>query len=464
MVRITTDDPDYYPIMKFATSDGLRLRLYQAYLNRGYPKNLAVLTQLLSLRAEIAHLLGYASWADYNAAPSMTKDAKTIARFICEMDRAARPVAEKEFPWLLAQKRKIDHDAITIGEHEFSFLSERARLAAFDVDSSIVRTYLPFAAVRQGLWDVASKFFHVEFREERGDGAWHSSVETWDVFENGSMIGRIYLDLHPRPGKHGGVETIPLRSGKTGRQLPEVLVIANTPLPNGNDPGLMDPGDVSDLFHEFGHAMHFILYGSQSRWAGTGWWNIEFDFLEVPSQLFEKISMLPSVLPMFAHHYKTNKPIPTDLVNRFQRANAFGRGMAAMRGNAFSAISFELYNRKAGQVDPDTVSAEETERHSLLKLVPETHTWASFDQLAGYSSTYYMYDWDAVIVEDFLSQFSREKPLDREVALRYRSTVLIPGGSASANDLVRNFLGRPQGFDAYQRWLQEGGPLGKPTQ
>jgi len=449
-------DTDLYTVLKFATSEDGRRRMYQAAYNAGYPKNRDAVLEMLRLCFETAQLLGYSSWADYDAASKMTGSAKAIERFIAEFDKTARPVAEREFPLLLAEKKKFDPSATDIYEHDLMFLIERVRRQKYGVDSSVLRSYLPVPAVKQALLDIASKFFQVEFRKEEHSSAWHPSVETWDVIDQGSMIGRIYLDLYARPGKPSGWETLPLRNGKLGQQLPEAVLIANLPNAIGENPGLMEQEQLDTLFHEFGHAAHKILAGSHARWAGeqagmSG--TLETDFIEVPSQFFEQFPELPSLLTTFAHHYKTNEPIPSDLVSRLRGAAAFGRAIYWALDIPLSAFSLHCYERKPAGLDLDALLREENQRYSMLKAVPDTHFWASWVQLD--SSNFYLYDWDEVIVQDFLSKVDLSNPLASEVAARYRKTVLEPGGSMSANDLVRNFLGRPQSLEAYRNWLEE---------
>jgi len=455
-VRITTDGPDYYPVMTYAKSDALRRRLLQATNDRAYPKNRDVLQRMIRLRYEIATLLGYSSWADYNAASKMALNASTTSDFIASLDRAARPVAQREFKMLLAEKRKSSPGAADIRDDEVEYLRERLRRSAFNFDSSVLRSYLPTLAVKQSLIDTAAKFFQLTFLPEVGAAAWAPNVETWEVLDKGVMVGRVYLDLQPRRGKYQGAETIPVLSGKTGKELPEEVVLANYATASAEDPGLMEFGDVTELFHEFGHAVHRILSGSHLRWAGTNNRNLEFDFIEVPSQFFEKFPSLPIVLTSFARHYRTYKPIPADLVAQMNRASTFGRGMYALESAALSSLSFELYDRKPGEMDLDAFCSDQLRRHTLLKLSADIgHRWASFDHLADYSSAYYTYDWDKVIVEDFFNQFSPDNPFSSDVASRYRRTVLEPGGSMSANDLVKNFLGRAQKMETYQKWLEE---------
>jgi thimet oligopeptidase len=161
------------------------------------------------------------------------------------------------------------------------------------------------------------------------------------------------------------------------------------------------------------------------------------------------------VLAKFARHYKTGEPIPADLVERMNRASAFGRGNWVLRQNVFSAISYDIYKEAPGKVDLDAVTMNDTRRYNLLTPIADTHSWASFGHLAGYSSAYYTYLWDKVIAEDFFLQFDQKNLLAGDAPARYRHLVLEPGGSMSANDLVKNFLGRPQNMAALQKWMGE---------
>jgi thimet oligopeptidase len=163
----------------------------------------------------------------------------------------------------------------------------------------------------------------------------------------------------------------------------------------------------------------------------------------------------PQVLAKFARHYKTGEPIPAELVVRMNRASAFGRGAWAGRQNSFTAISYDIYKAKPEAVDLDTVTFDDLRRYTLFTPLPETHFWASFGHLGGYSSAYYTYLWDKVIAEDFFLQFDHQNLLAGDAPMKYRRVVLEPGGSMSANDLVKNFLGRPQNMTALQHWLAE---------
>lgn len=453
-VHITTDYPDALPVFNFAKSTDLRKRLSLAFNTRAYPKNLDVLTSLMKTRYEIATLIGYSSWADYNAADKMMVKGAKIGEFIQQVEDASRPLAKKEFEMLLAEKQKADPAATQIWDYERSYLSELVRRNKYDFDSQSVRPYFPFMQVKQGILDSAADLFHVGFQQESNVPSWDPSVETWIVLDKGKPIGRFYLDMHPRTGKYSHAEMAPVLDGVRGKQLPEAILVCNFPAPTATDPGLMDYGDVQTFFHEFGHLMHHIL-GGQQQWAGISGITMESDFVEAPSQMLEEWIRSPQVLAKFAKNYKTGEPIPADLVERMNRASAFGRGGWVDRQNSFSAISYDIYKVKPEQVDLDKVTNDDSARYTLFTPLLDTHMWASFGHLGGYSSAYYTYLWDKVIAEDFFQQFDHNNLLSGDAPMKYRRVVLEPGGSMSANDLVKNFLGRPQSMVALQKWMAE---------
>lgn len=451
-ITITTDYPDYLPAMKFAKSTELRKKLYLEYLNRGYPANQTVLTDMVRTRNEIAKTLGYASWADYNAADKMIVNGKHIAQFIDELRDAARPVADREYQMLLAEKRKTDPSASKLEPYESSYYSELVRRSSYNFDSTSVRAYLPYAQTKQGILDTAQKLFKVQFKQEVGAPTWDSTVDVYDVFDSGRQIGRFYLDMHPRKGKYTHANMVPVLDGIEGKQMPEAALVCNFPMPSGDDPGLMEFGDVQTFFHEFGHLMHFILGGHQ-QWAGTSGITMEADFAEAPSEMLENWMLNANVLGAFARDYRTGQPIPADLVARMDRALAFGRALNVAQQTRYTAISYDIYSTAPDQVNLDQVTESTMKQFTPFTELPGTHMWASFGHLAGYSSAYYTYMWDLVIAQDFYAQFNQSNPMLGDVPAKYRKTVLEPGGSVSANDLVKNFLGRPQNTKAFQVWM-----------
>ena len=453
-IQITTDYPDILPAMRFVKSDALRRQLFEAFQTRAYPKNRDVLKQMMQTRYDIATLLGYKSWADYFAADKMAGNGQRIADFIQEVDQAARSLADREFAMLLAEKKKTDPAATGVGDYEVGHLQEMLRRSKYDFDSQSVRPYLPYAKVKQGILDTAATLFGLTFRQEAGAVNWDPAVETWDAIDNGKVIGRFYLDMHPRPGKFSHAEMVPAVDGVRGKQLPEAVLVCNFPKPTAGDAGLMEYNDVVTFFHEFGHLMHWIL-GGQQQWAGISGITMESDFVEAPSQMLEEWMRSPQVLAKFARHYQTGEPMAPELVARMNRASAFGRGSWVSQQNTYTAISYDIYKGKPQDVDLDAVTTGDQKRYSHTVPLPGTHLYASFGHLAGYSSAYYTYLWDKVIAEDLFQQFDTANLLGGTAAMRYRRAVLEPGGSVPANDLVKNFLGRPQNMAAFQKWMAE---------
>jgi thimet oligopeptidase len=300
----------------------VRKRLYLVFDNRAYPKNRDVLMEMIRTRHEIANIIGYSSWADYNAADRMIRSAKNIADFIEQVYAAARPVAKREYAMQLAEKQKLQPGAKDISDYEGFYLRELVRRSQFDFDSSSVRPYLPYERVKKGVLDTAATLFGLTFQQEHGVPAWDPSVETWDAFDHGKMIGRFYLDMQPRPGKFSHAEMTAVLDGIRGKQLPEALLVCNFAAPSADDPGLMDYDDAVSFFHEFGHLMHWLL--SAQQWAGISGITMESDFGEAPSEMLEEWIHSPQVLTTFARRYKTNEVIPAELVRRMNRAGSFG--------------------------------------------------------------------------------------------------------------------------------------------
>ncbi len=452
-ITLTSEPPDVQPVLKFAKNADLRKRIFLAYNNRAYPQNIEVLANLLQKRQELATLLGYKHWSDMFAADKMAVDSKNISNFIDQIDKVSQPTAQREYQMLLAEAKKQQPSLTNILLSDRGYYMEQVRRTSYDFDSQSARPYFPYDRVQQGIMDVASKLFQVQFRLAKDAQVWDPSVTAYDVFDGDKQLGRIYLDMHPRAGKDKWFSSFSILDGKTGQQLPEATLICNFSGGKPGDPGLMEYGEVTTFFHEFGHLMHWIFQG-QRPWAGFGN-NLESDFVEAPSQMLEEWMHDPKVLATFALNYQTNQPIPAEMVHRMNRADAFGRGLWARGQLVYTSVSFDLHNETPSKENIDKTFPENNKRFLPYESVPGDHQIAAFTHLTGYSSSYYTYLWDKVIAEDFYGQFNPNDLLASEIAKRYRQTVLEKTGSMPANDLVKNFLGRPQSVDAFVAWMNQ---------
>jgi thimet oligopeptidase len=457
-IMLTTDFPDYLPVMTFAKSGSLRQRMFLAYNTRAYPQNRQNLIDLLAIRKEIAEILGFANWADLATADQMMESAANLQGFLDELDTASKAGAEMEFSMILEFAKAHQPGLEAIDAASRGFWLELYRRSAFDFDSQAVRPYFPYEKVEQGVLSTAARLFQVEFRPVADAEAWHADVVTYDVYDRDTCIGRFYLDMHPREGKDKWFSAHPLIPGildhPSGRQIPEAALICNFPGGKSGEPGLMQHSDVVTYFHEFGHLMHALLGGHQN-WAGISGIATEGDFVEVPSQMLEEFFRDPRLLATFAHHHETGEAIPAELVLRMNRAGAFGRADWVRTQLFYTTYSLQTHMLDPATLDPDALLQSLYTRFLHYTWIDGNRMYASFTHLVGYSSNYYTYLYDKVIALDFFSQFARNNLLDDQLAMKYRRTVLEPGGSMPGKDIVVHFLGRKQSPDAFVNWVGE---------
>jgi len=452
-ITIGTDNAQVMTVLEYAKNADLRQRVFHAYYERAYPANKQILLDLLSTRDQLAHVLGYHAWADLATADQMIGSAANVRKLLDDVDRASRAGAQREYDLLLAFARKSQPGLKAISMADFYYWPEQYRRTAFDFDSQSVRPYFSYDRVQQGVLDSAAKLFHVRFQPAPKASVWDPAVSAWEVYDGVRLAGRFYLDMHPRPGKDQWFSMYPVLNGVAGKQLPEGALICNFPGGSPGDPGLMRYDDVVTFFHEFGHLMHQILGGNQP-WSGSSGTNVETDFVEAPSQMLEEFFHDSRILQSFARHYQTGAALPNVLVEKMNRASAFGRGQWLQRQLFYSSLSLDLHNRPPAQIDPDALQRTDYVRFSPYTYL-DNHLYASFTHVTGYSSNYYTYLLDKVIALDFFSQFDRSNLLEGPTAMRYRNTVLAAGGSKPATELVKDFLGRPQNMDALKGWMNE---------
>lgn len=447
LVTVTTDYPDSVPLRTFCADAQVRRELAMAFLTVAWPANDPLLHEMFDLRHELAQLLGYRTWADYDAEVKMIKQGSAIPVFIDKIADAALESGQRDREVVLARMRVDVPDAQTIDVADLAYYSNLVSKEQLEVDAQLVRTYLDFTKVRAGLMAVTGRLFGLRYETAADAVVWDEAVTAYDVFraDGDEPIGRIYLDLHPREGKYKHAAQFDLVTGVTGRQLPEGVLVCNF------SRGLMEHDHVVTLFHEFGHLVHHVLAGNQQwqRFSGVA---TEWDFVEAPSQMLEEWAWDADILQTFATN-EAGEPIPADLVARMRRADDFGKGYIARTQMFYAAMSYWFHTERPADITERT--RELQTRYSLFPYVEGTHMACSFGHLEGYSSGYYTYMWSLVIAKDLFSAFDRDNMFDAEVAGRYRDLVLAPGGSKDAADLVADFLGRPYTFDAYAAWLAE---------
>ncbi len=450
-VTLVTEPTTVLPVMLYADREDVRERLLFEYQNRAYPENLPVLDALLEKRYELANLLGAPSWADWLLEDRMVKGAAAARRFVEQLAGLARGQAEREYALLLAAKRELQPTAARVAPHEVRYLTERVKRQRHAFDSQSVRPYFPYERVEKGVLATTARLFGVTIERDVNAEVWHPEVRAFTVTDASGIIARFYLDMFPRDGKFKHAAMFDWRRGTIDGPLPEAALICNFPRPTVDDPALLLHDHVTTFFHEFGHLMHHLF--ARQRLHGFSGIACEWDFVEVPSQLYEEWAWDVRVLQSFAHHWQTDEPIPAELVERLRAAEEFPKGLTVTTQISYATLSLDLYDRDPRGLDTTRVMEDVQRRVSLFDRVPGTHMQASFGHLHGYSAGYYTYMWSLVISKDFWGAF-RQDPLATETAARYRRDVLERGGASDAADMVRTFLGREHDLAAFEAWLR----------
>ncbi len=457
-ITISIEYPDFFPVMSYAKSGDLRKRLLKEFLNRAYPANIPVLDHMIAKRYELARLLGFKTWAEYATRDKMIGNDKNVASFIERLRGLTLKRAQEEYATYLKRKREDDPAATALNQWDRRYYGELIRKRDYNFDAQQARPYFPFEEVKEGILSTTAKMFGVTYKRIANADVWDPSVEAYEVWEDGAMIGRFYLDLHPRPGKYNHAANFGIRNGVEGIQIPEAALVCNFAGGKPGDPGLMEHGDVVTFFHEFGHLLHGV-FGGHQRWEGISGISTEWDFVEAPSQMLEEWCWNPGVLKTFAKN-QNGEPIPAEMVERMRRADWFGRATSVAYQTLYSAISLNYYNRPAKDVDTDLILRDLEPKYTPYPPMPDTHFQAAFGHLDGYSAIYYTYMWSLVISKDMFSKFDKSNLLDPVIAKRYRDTVLAAGGSAPAAKLVHSFLGRDYDFRSFDQWLAGEQPVG----
>jgi len=447
-VTLKTDNTDYIPFREYGTNDAAQKAFYEAYTQRAYPKNLEVLSRMMQKRYELANVLGYPDWAAYVTEDKMVGTKQNAADFIEKITAASQAGSQRDYDQVLAYRRQKEPNATTVDVWNYHHFLHEATIQKYGYDSQSVRPYFEYSRVMQGILDLTSRMYGITYKRVTTAPVWHPDVAVYDVFDGGKLLGRIYFDMFPRENKYKHYATFSLSTGKEGFRLPEYVLVCNFPQAT-DGPGLMERDDVITFFHEYGHLLHGIFRGN-SKWP-TG--DLENDFIEAPSQMFEEWAKDPAVLQTFARHYKTNKPIPAELAKKAEAADEFGRALGVRMQMFYAAISLNYYNRDPQGLDTTKLMADLQERYTPFKYVPDTHMQTAFDHLNGYSAVYYTYMWSLVIAKDMFTEFNQGGLTNPVIARKYRDTVLGASGTKPAAELVSDFLGRPYSFKAYADWL-----------
>lgn len=448
------------PFLTFSTNRLLREKVWRMFVNRGDNNNefdnKSTLVKILQLRAEKAKLLGYPTFAHWNLSDKMAKTPEKTMDLMLSVWEPALVQVRKD----VEEMQKIvvkEGKSFEIAPWDYRYYAEIVRKEKYDLDQNVVKEYLQLEKLREGMFWVAGELFNLDFKQVYTVPVFHSDVRVWEVLnkDNGKVIGLWYFDPYARKGKRSGAWMNAYR--KQERMDGEVLTLvsnnSNFIKSSDNAPVLISWIDATTLFHEFGHALHGLCSNvTYPKLSGTA---VARDYVEFPSQILERWLETPEVLNKFALHYKTNQPIPMDLVDRIAKASTFNEGFSTVETISSSLVDMKLHLVGDTTIDPTTFEKNILDELAMPKEIVMRHRIPQFGHIFssdGYASGYYGYLWADVISADAYDAFTEGKgPYDKQVAKKLFDNVFSVGNTIDEESAYRAFRGRDANSDALMK-------------
>jgi thimet oligopeptidase len=428
--------PEYEPFMSNAENEEARRRYYTAFNNRGTLQNLDLLGETTRLRREMAGLYGLPSYAHFATRRRMAQNPETVQRFLDEVKGKVREIERKEIDELRAFKAERlgkSVQEVTFGRWDIPYYQEQLKRARYNVDQEALRAYFPTDASVAWVFAISGEMYGIKFVPAKAP-LWHSSVRYYDVIDGrtGGFLSGIYLDLFPREGKYSHAAAFGARSSSLlARRTPISVLVANF------NPKGLNHRELETLLHEFGHILHGVL--SRTRYASHGGTNVERDFVEAPSQMYEEWGRKTEALRLMRRHCAGCPEVDDALVKRLRAARSFGRGIQYGRQHLYASYDMAIFGER--EIDP-MQGWIGMESETPAGYVPGTQFPGTFGHLVGgYGAGYYSYMWSEVLALDMLSAYGKNL-MNPAAGRRFRELILSKGGQKPAAEMVREFLGR----------------------
>jgi len=453
---LTLDFPVYYAVMNYADNRALREKFYRAYVTRASDQaenkswdNSQVMLDILQVRFETAHLLGFTNYAELSLATKMAESPTQVLGFLNQLAQHGKPYAEHELEALknFAQKQSGISELCA---WDFAYYSEKFQQTCYSISQEQLRVYFPETKVWQGLSEIVRRLYGIQIKQVTPPSTWHANVKLYAIEnEEEQVVGYFYTDLYARPDKHSGAWVGECRNRyyreDQSLQVPVAYLNCNFTAPNNDQPCLMTHDDVITLFHEFGHTLHHLL--SQVNFAAVSGFNgVAWDAVELPSQFMENWCWQVDAIPLISAHHQTGESLPADLLDKLLAAKNFQVGMQMMRQLELALFDFRLHMEyQAG--DPQFIqSLLDQVRQQVSVLTPPafnrfqhgfSHIFAG-----GYAAGYYSYKWAEVLSSDAFSRFEEEGIFNTSTGHDFLRCILHAGGSEEAMELFKRFRGR----------------------
>ena len=462
----TLDIPSYLPVMMYADNRELRAEMYEAFTTRasdqgpnaGKWDNSAIMSELLTLRRELAQLLGFANYAELSLATKMADKTEQVVSFLTDLAAKSLPQGKAELEEIRTFAAE-QHGQSELAAWDLAYYAEKLKQHKFSISDEQLRPYFPANKVVKGLFEVVKRVFGMKVRERLGIDTWHPDVRFYDIFDaDDELRGSFYLDLYAREHKQGGA-WMDVCLGRRYRQdgslqKPVAYLTCNFNGPVDGKPALFTHNEVVTLFHEFGHGIHHML--TRIDVAGVAGINgVAWDAVELPSQFLENWCWESEALAFISGHYETGEPLPADLLEKMLTARNFQAAMQMLRQLEFALFDFRLH-QEFDPANPAQLPAllDEVRSQVAVMTPPAFNRFQhSFSHIfaGGYAAGYYSYKWAEVLSADAFSRFEEEGIFNPATGQSFLKNILEKGGSKEPMELFRAFRGREPKVDALLR-------------
>lgn len=456
---ITLQAPSYGPFMQYSKRRDLREKVYRAMnsicTHDNENNNFDNVRSLVNMRQHIAHIMGYKNYADFVLERRMAKDVQHVNDLMDKLLSAYRPIAEEEVKEIEQMARQTEGEDFKLQPWDFSHYAYLLKMQRYNIDSEMLRPYLPLEQVKEGVFSLATRLYGINFEHANDIPVYHPDVVAYRVLDaDGSFLAVLYADFHPRSNKQSGAWMTTYREQwveeSTGENVrPIVSIVMNFTKPTSDRPALLTLGEVETFLHEFGHALHAIF--SQVRYEALSCTNVYWDFVELPSQFMENYAIEPEFLATFARHYKTGEILPEEYIQRIRQSRNFQCGYACCRQVSFCLLDMAYYTLTTPLTeDIPTFEQRAWAPAMVLDTLDNSCMSVRFGHImsGGYSAGYYSYKWAEVLDADAFSVFQKEGIFNAETANRFRREVLSRGCSEHPMTLYKNFRGGEPTIDA----------------
>jgi len=463
----TLDIPAYLAIMTYADDRSLREELYKAYTTRAsdlseHPEfdNTQVMEEILSLRHEMAQLLGFKNYAELSLASKMAPDVETVDKFLVDLAEHAHTPASKEIAEL--KTIAIQDGILDLQPWDTGYYSEKLKLQQFNLSQESLKPYFPAPKILQGLFSIVNRLYGINI-VEREAPVWHPDARYFELEDQGKVVGGFYFDLYARSGKRGGAWMSGFRSRmqtRQGLQKPICYMVCNFTPAVGDQPALLTHDEVNTLFHEFGHGLHHMLT-EVDHIAVAGTHGVDWDAVELPSQFMEFWTWDTDSLDLLSEHIETKQHLPEDLLKSLLDARFFQSGMQTLRQIEFALFDLSIHKHSSA-LNAEQVQAtldEIRQKYAVAPTASYNRFQHSFSHIfaGGYAAGYYSYKWAEVLASDAFDRFEQEGIFNVQTGKEFRQFILAVGGKDTALDAFINFRGREPKIDAllrHQGWTK----------